>query len=117
MPALDPNDPLQWPTRKKTAILVLVSVYSFLGNSSLTGISVYINLFSEIFAVSPTDASNLINYPNLCFGFSSLVWIPLYLKIGRRPVMLLTLVFVSLALPLFICVFLGTSAYSPAPLT
>ncbi|CAK7221955.1 hypothetical protein SCUCBS95973_004675 [Sporothrix curviconia] len=92
VPALDPNDPLQWPTRKKTAILVIVSVYSFLGNASLTGISVYINLYVELFAVSPTDASNLINYPNLCFGFSSLVWVPLYLKIGRRPVMLGTLV-------------------------
>ncbi|CAK7199423.1 hypothetical protein SEUCBS139899_002103 [Sporothrix eucalyptigena] len=92
VPALDPNDPLQWPTSKKTAILVIVSVYSFLGNASLTGISVYINLFSELFGVSPTDASNLINYPNLCFGFSSLVWVPLYLKIGRRPVMLGTLI-------------------------
>ncbi|CAK7218922.1 hypothetical protein SBRCBS47491_003670 [Sporothrix bragantina] len=93
VPALDPNDPLQWPTRKKAAILVIVSLYSFLGNASLTGISVYINLYAELFAVSPTDASNLINYPNLCFGFSSLVWVPLYLKIGRRPVMLCTLVF------------------------
>ncbi|KAL1894398.1 hypothetical protein Sste5346_005900 [Sporothrix stenoceras] len=92
IPALDPNDPLQWPTSKKTAILVIVSIYSFIGNSSLSGISVYISLFSELFTVSPTEASNLINYPNLCFGFSSLVWVPLYLKIGRRPVMLLTLV-------------------------
>lgn len=66
-------------------------VYSFLGNSSLSGISVYISLLSELFKISPTEASNLINYPNLCFGFSSLVWVPLYLKIGRRPVMLLSL--------------------------
>ncbi|OAA63521.1 Major facilitator superfamily domain, general substrate transporter [Niveomyces insectorum RCEF 264] len=91
VPAQDPNDPLQWPASKKNAILIIVSVYSFLGNATLTGINVYIPLYTELFGVSPTAASTLISYPNLCFGFSSLLLVPLYLKFGRRPVMLGTL--------------------------
>ncbi len=71
MPALDPNDPLQWSNAKKTVILIIVSFYSFLGNAALTGISVYIPLFTVIFSVSQTQASTLVSYPNLCFGFGT----------------------------------------------
>ncbi|KAL1968196.1 hypothetical protein VTN77DRAFT_2031 [Rasamsonia byssochlamydoides] len=91
VPAEDPNDPLQWPNWKKTAILVIVSFYSFLGNAVLVGPSVYITIYSEEFGISPATASGLISYPNLAFGFGSLILIPLYLKIGRRPVTLLSM--------------------------
>ncbi|KAJ5153068.1 MFS transporter [Penicillium canariense] len=91
VPAEDPNDPLQWPTWKKNVILVIVAVYSFLGNSSLTGPSVYIGLYSKEFGISAAEASGLISYPNLAFGFGSLILVPLYLKIGRRPVALLSM--------------------------
>ncbi|KAH8898833.1 putative MFS transporter [Thozetella sp. PMI_491] len=91
VPALDPNDPLQWSNFKKTMILVICSVYSFLGNSALVGPSPYLGIWAAEFQVEPTDSSNLISYPNLAFGFSSLIWVPLYLKIGRRPVMLGTM--------------------------
>ncbi|KAJ5111210.1 MFS transporter [Penicillium argentinense] len=73
-------------------ILIIVSVYSFLGNSSLTGPSVYISIYSEEFGISQAEASGLISYPNLAFGFGSLILVPLYLKIGRRPVTLLSMI-------------------------
>ncbi|OQD77089.1 hypothetical protein PENDEC_c003G04315 [Penicillium decumbens] len=91
VPAEDPNDPLQWPIWKKNTILLIVAFYSFLGNSSLTGPSVYIGLYSKEFEISPAEASGLISYPNLAFGFGSLLLVPLYLKIGRRPVTLLSM--------------------------
>ncbi|KAJ6031026.1 hypothetical protein N7540_001758 [Penicillium herquei] len=69
VPAEDPNDPLQWPIWKKNVILIIVAVYSFLGNSALTGPSVYITIFSEEFGISSADASGLISYANLAFGF------------------------------------------------
>ncbi len=50
-------------------ILIIVSLYSFLGNSSLIGPSVYIVLWAEEFKVTPTISSNLVSYPNLAFGF------------------------------------------------
>ncbi|KAK8153019.1 major facilitator superfamily domain-containing protein [Phyllosticta citrichinensis] len=87
VPADDPNDPLQWPNWKKTTILVLLSFYSFLGNSALLGPSIY----SKEFGISPTTASNLIWYPNLIYGFGSLLLVPAYLKFGRRPVMLVSM--------------------------
>ncbi|KAG4431083.1 hypothetical protein IFR05_013438 [Cadophora sp. M221] len=92
VPAEDPNDPLQWPTYKKTMILVICSLYSFLGNSALLGPSVYIGIYSEEFKITPGVASGLISYPNLAFGFGSLVLVPAYLKFGRRPVMLFSLI-------------------------
>jgi hypothetical protein len=62
-------DRLKWPAWKKHAILVIVSVYSFLGNCSLVGPSVYISIYAEEFGISHADASGLISYPNLAFGF------------------------------------------------
>ncbi|CAI6342549.1 unnamed protein product [Periconia digitata] len=88
VPAEDPNDPLQWSPTKKNLILLACSLYSFLGNCATLGPSVYIKLYAEEFGVSPTVASDLVSYPNLAFGFGSLILVPLYLKIGRRPVML-----------------------------
>ncbi|KAI0116650.1 MFS general substrate transporter [Hypoxylon sp. NC0597] len=88
VPAEDPNDPLQWSRPKKITILVIMCFYSFLGNAALLGPGPYLTLWSQMFGISPGDASSLISYPNLAYGFSSLILVPLYLKIGRRPVML-----------------------------
>ncbi|KAK4183850.1 major facilitator superfamily domain-containing protein [Podospora australis] len=92
VPAEDPNDPLQWSTTRKVLILVVCSIYSFLSNSALLGPSVYIGIYAQEFNVSFTEASNLISYANLAFGFGSLVLVPSYHKFGRRPVMLGSLI-------------------------
>ncbi|KAI1322469.1 putative MFS transporter [Xylariaceae sp. FL0255] len=91
VPAEDPNDPLQWSQFKKTMILMICSFYSFLANAALIGPSPYINTWAAEFGITPTEASQLISYPNLAFGFGSLIFVPLYLKFGRRPVMLVSL--------------------------
>lgn len=67
---------LQWSDFKKTMILIIVSLYSFLGNSALLGPSVYIGIYSQEFGVTPATASGLISYPNLAFGFGKrLSWV------------------------------------------
>lgn len=73
-------------------ILFCCSAFSFLGNSALIGPSTYIGLFSTQFSISPNTAAGLVNYPNLAFGFSNVLFIPTYQRIGRRPVMLVALV-------------------------
>ncbi|KAL8393966.1 hypothetical protein RB595_003655 [Gaeumannomyces hyphopodioides] len=93
VPALDPNDPLQWSSVKKSLILVACSLYSFLSNSALLGPSVYIGIYAAEFNVSPNEASGLVSYANLAFGFGSLLFVPLYHKFGRRPIMLVSLLF------------------------
>jgi hypothetical protein len=50
-------------------ILIVVSVYSFLGNAAIVGPSVYITIWAGEFGISPTKASGLISYSNLSFGF------------------------------------------------
>jgi hypothetical protein len=50
-------------------ILIIVSLYSFLGNSALVGPSVYLEIYAEEFGISVTEASGLVSYPNLVFGF------------------------------------------------
>jgi predicted MFS family arabinose efflux permease len=72
-----------------------VSVYSFLGNSALSGPAVYLVIYSLEFNIDVNTASHLISYPNLAYGFGSLLLVPLYHKMGRRVVMLGSLVFVS----------------------
>ena len=95
VPAEDPNDPLQWPKFKKTMILIIVCLYSFLGNSALLGVGPYINLWSKEFNVTQAEASSLISYPNLAYGLTCWLLVPLYLRFGRRPVMLVSLLAVS----------------------
>ncbi|KAK4234766.1 hypothetical protein C8A03DRAFT_46971 [Achaetomium macrosporum] len=92
VPSLDPNDPLQWPRWKKHMIMFCCCAFSFLGISALLGPATYIGLWAVEFGVDQNTAAGLVNYPNLVFGFGSIILIPLYRKIGRRPVMLLALV-------------------------
>jgi len=82
---------LQWPSWKKNMILVVCSLYSFLSNSALLGPAVYIEIWAESFKISPVTASGLISYPNICYGLGTLITVPMYLKFGRRPVMLASL--------------------------
>lgn len=89
------SESTQWSSFKKRMILFICCAYSFLGNAFLVGPAPYITLYSELFDVSPAQASELISYPNLAFGFGSLVLVPLYLKFGRRPVMLGSMLFVG----------------------
>lgn len=91
VPAEDPNDPLQWPRWKKTTILAICSLYSFLSNTALLGPSVYISIFAKSFDISPTKASGLVSYPNILYGVGTLITVPAYLKFGRRPVMLISI--------------------------
>ncbi|KAI9653628.1 MAG: hypothetical protein M1821_006975 [Bathelium mastoideum] len=91
VPAEDPNDPLQWPKLKKNTILIIYSLYSFLCNTTLIGSSVYISVYSKTFNVTPTVASQTSSYPTLAFGLGCLVLIPMYVKFGRRPTMILSM--------------------------
>ncbi|GAB1316941.1 Serine/threonine kinase 16 [Madurella fahalii] len=92
VPAEDPNDPLQWSNTRKSLILLVCSLYSFLSNSALLGPSVYISIYAEEFQITPNEASNLVSYANLAFGFGSLLLVPAYHKFGRRPIMLASLI-------------------------
>ncbi|KAK4159514.1 major facilitator superfamily domain-containing protein [Cladorrhinum sp. PSN259] len=92
VPSADPNDPLQWTKFKKHMIMGITCAFSFLGISALLGPSVYISLWSVEFNIDPNTAAGLVNFPNLIFGFGSILYVPLYRRYGRRPVMLFSLI-------------------------
>lgn len=92
-----------------------MSLYSFFANGALFGPSVYVNYTAAIFETTPNVTSRLVTYPNLAFGYGaflsilllmkstvtesgylgSLVFVPLYHRYGRRPVMILSVIIVS----------------------
>jgi hypothetical protein len=59
----------QWSNTRKSLILLVCSLYSFLSNSALLGPAVYIGIYAEEFGITPNKASNLVSYANLAFGF------------------------------------------------
>ena len=114
VPSNDLNDPLLWSKLKKWSILVTCCCYSFISVFVLEGPSPYIELFSDVFEIEASTAANLISYANLAAGFGSYIWVfkptlyirrsrsnkikvPLYMKFGRRPVMLLSQLVVCLS--------------------
>ncbi|KAL2256939.1 hypothetical protein VTK26DRAFT_875 [Humicola hyalothermophila] len=91
VPSADPNDPLQWPKFKKNMILFCCCAFSLLGCTALVGPATYLGIWSAEFGVDNNTAAGLVNYPNLVFGLGNMILVPLYRKIGRRPVMLLSI--------------------------
>ena len=57
--------------------MTICAFYSFLGNATLLGPSVYITVWAEEFGIDPGTASGLISYSNLAYGFGSLIWVGL----------------------------------------
>ncbi|KIX09064.1 uncharacterized protein Z518_00142 [Rhinocladiella mackenziei CBS 650.93] len=89
-PTEDPKDPLTWSLWRKHLALATICFFVFLSNyitASITPILVHI---IQDFEVSLTKASYLITFNILFLGIGNLFWIPLSLKIGKRPVLLLS---------------------------
>ncbi|PTD07641.1 hypothetical protein FCULG_00005540 [Fusarium culmorum] len=97
-PSDDPNDPLNWTQGKKNSILFLVAAYSFLANGALIGPSVYVGLLAQRFNKTTSETSQLVNNPNLLFGFGSLIFVPMYHKLDRRPTMLISIIIYCIGL-------------------
>jgi hypothetical protein len=60
---------MQWSSTRKSLILLVCSLYSFLSNSALLGPAVYIGIYAQEFGITSNEASNLVSYANLAFGF------------------------------------------------
>jgi hypothetical protein len=91
VPTLDPNDPLLWPKWRKYAYLFCVIFFTLMGNSSCLTPSVFFVPWSKEFDVPETQVTDVQNYAILVYGLVNLIWTPLALKFGRRPVWLCAL--------------------------
>ncbi|RVX71035.1 hypothetical protein B0A52_03400 [Exophiala mesophila] len=88
-PTDDPNDPLTWPLWRKHLVNFTVSLFVFLSNYITNSISPVLIPIATDFDITLTQASYLLTLNLLFLGLGNLFWVPLALKIGKRPVWVL----------------------------
>lgn len=86
-----PLDPYNWPSWKKHVVLVQVAFYAMMGPFSAASTIPAFENFTEDFDISITQASYTVSIVIL-FLCSFLLIGPVSARIGRRPVLLVSLI-------------------------
>ncbi|KAJ5996502.1 hypothetical protein N7499_007180 [Penicillium canescens] len=90
-PTTDPRDPLNMSRWQKIIILIVLSTFSTLGVSMVSGFGGLITFYIPEYAAAGKDyaaISALMTYPTLFMGIGNLVGMPLAIAVGRRIVLL-----------------------------
>ncbi|KFA72626.1 hypothetical protein S40288_09901 [Stachybotrys chartarum IBT 40288] len=92
LPSNSPRDPLNYETWRKITALVVVSIYAFVANFTSSVIAPALQLWPLAFPRDP-QPYHVLSYPIayhvLFLGISSLIWVPLANWMGKRPVLIL----------------------------
>ncbi|KAF2113755.1 major facilitator superfamily domain-containing protein [Lophiotrema nucula] len=101
-PSADPADPLNFSNWRKLSILACMSLLPFVVNFTSSSISSAFILYAStpIFGLPPktfSELSHLLAVNILMLGASNLWWVPLANCFGRRPVILVSLLLLTLA--------------------
>ncbi|KAK9772114.1 hypothetical protein SCAR479_11277 [Seiridium cardinale] len=99
-PSQDAADPLNWPIWRKHAVLLVLSLYSFIANFSASNIAPALQMWPLFFPqdIRPFPVlSRLIAVTVLLIGGANIWWVPLSNIIGHRPVLLSSLLILTLA--------------------
>ncbi|KAH7006811.1 major facilitator superfamily domain-containing protein [Ilyonectria destructans] len=107
----DANDPLRWSKRKKWTTLLNGVAYAFMG--SVTGPIMAAGMIplTQQLGVSLQKLSYANGATLICQGVGNIFWMPLAIKLGRRPVYMLSNILMGVA-----CVWLGlasNTSYTP----
>ncbi|ERS97049.1 hypothetical protein HMPREF1624_06378 [Sporothrix schenckii ATCC 58251] len=99
-PSQDPRDPLNLPLYRKLILLGVVSLFSSIGLTMVSGLGGILGIFipeyvSQGYGVA--DITHLMTYPTLFMGLGNLVGMPLALAVGRRPVYLVSCIIMVVA--------------------
>ncbi|KAL4798014.1 major facilitator superfamily domain-containing protein [Aspergillus venezuelensis] len=92
IPSMDPADPYNWPSWKKSTNLALVAFHACMGTFTAAAI---IPAYEEIAAdvgVTIQRVSYLTSLQIAILGAAPLLWKPLSHRFGRRPIFLMSLV-------------------------
>ncbi|KAJ5032242.1 uncharacterized protein L3040_008851 [Drepanopeziza brunnea f. sp. 'multigermtubi'] len=85
------DDPLNWPSRLKWAVLVQVGLMAFLGPYNAALINPSLVLLADGMNVTPKVAAYSTTTGIIVGGLSPFIWTPLTNYYGRRPVTLLAI--------------------------
>ncbi|KAK1985482.1 major facilitator superfamily transporter [Colletotrichum cereale] len=99
-PSEDPADPLNWAQWRKFVLLLVVSLYSFCGNFLASSIAPALQLWFKTFPteVRPySDLTYFIAINVLFLGASNILWVPCSNIFGRRPVLLVATLLMTVA--------------------
>jgi MFS family permease len=88
-PSTDPEDPLNWVWRRKTwcAIWLMIAVFS--ADVSTTLLSPALLTMEKELGIPLATLNSGVGVQYLFFGWSNVLWQPLGLHFGRRPILLL----------------------------
>ncbi|KAF2726616.1 MFS general substrate transporter [Polyplosphaeria fusca] len=92
IPSQCSRDPLNWSSTKRVFIFISVGVYSWTSTVVVQAASLMLNGLSKDFAAQisyPWTVMRLASTPVLFIGLGAIIWVPLTLALGRRPVFLL----------------------------
>ena len=90
-PTDDPKDPLTWSSLRKHTAFTIISFFVFLSNYSTASLSPAIVPLIKEFNITGTKASYLNTFNILFLGLGNLFWVPLALKFGKRPILIMCL--------------------------
>ncbi|CAI7572239.1 hypothetical protein N7533_004266 [Penicillium manginii] len=91
-PTADPQDPLNMPLWQKMVVLFVISTFSTVGMSLVSGFGGLLTFYIPEYAAvgkDYADISALMTYPTLFMGIGNLIGMPLAIAVGRRSVLLL----------------------------
>jgi MFS family permease len=98
-PSNNPRDPLNFPVWQKIAALLVASLYAFIGNYTASSIAPVLQLWFSAYPQEPkpfSELSYIIAVNLLCLGTSNVWWVPLSNWMGRRPVLLIATLLMTL---------------------
>ncbi|KKY36324.1 putative major facilitator superfamily transporter [Diaporthe ampelina] len=99
-PSADPADPLNWASWRKVAVLLTTSIYAFVGNFASAGLAPALQAYNTNFPNDPqpfSQLTQLVAVSVLTIGASNIFWVPLSNIIGRRPILLVATLVMTLS--------------------
>ncbi|KAF3386487.1 hypothetical protein F1880_000082 [Penicillium rolfsii] len=99
-PTADPQDPMNMPIWQKIVVLTVISTFSTLSVSLVSGFGGVITFYVPEYSAAGKDyaaISQLMTYPTLFMGIGNLIGMPLAIAVGRRIVLLVFTLILILA--------------------
>ena len=90
-PSNDPDDPLNWTSQRKRVAAACISMYTVVVGLASAAIYSVFKPISTDTGLSLNDLNSGTGYMFLMFGWGCLIWQPLALRFGKRPIYLISM--------------------------